>query len=73
MSTLALTITLDPQTHMVCFRCDGIAVSVAQMMIDEVARQLDIARKQAAQLELVAKMQEQERIAALVSGRNGRG
>lgn len=65
-----LIITLELETHMVHLTCDGVAISVAQMMLDEVQRQLEIQRRQAAALELQQKIAD-ARFAAAIAGGHG--
>lgn len=68
-----LIITLDPRTHMVNLSCEGVAISVAQMMLDEVARKLDIQRRQAAAMELQKSLGEARRTAAIVDSLTRKG
>lgn len=68
-----LVVTLDPVTFLVNFKCDGVKIAVAQMMLDEVQRQLDIQRRAAASIELQKQLQDAARTAALVAGIRGRG
>ena len=60
-----IIITLDPGTLIVSYKCDGLPIAVAQMMVDEVRRTLDIQRRQAAAIQLQQQVAEQRRAGAL--------
>lgn len=68
-----LTVMLDPVTHLVTWRCNDVAISVLQMMLDEVQRQLDIQRRQAAAIEFQKSLADARRTAQLVGGLNLKG
>lgn len=66
-------ITLDPATLLVSFQSGDLIISVVQMMLDEVQRQLDIKRRQAAAIELQKQLADAARTAAIVAGLKGKG
>lgn len=68
-----LIVTMDPHTMQVAFNAGDLTIAVAQMMLEEVRRQLDITRRQAAQLELLRQVNEAKRVQAILDAGKGRG
>lgn len=65
-SVPTLIITLDRATLMVHLNAGDVKMSVAQMMLDEVQRQLEIQRRQAAAIDLQKHLADAARTAALL-------
>lgn len=67
-----VVVTLDPRTLLVHMKTGDVQIGLAQMMLDEAQRQLDIMRRQAAAIELQGKLAEAQRVAGLVASITGK-
>ncbi len=70
-----MTITVDPRTWLPSYKCTTMPIAFWQMMVGEVARQLEEQRRLAAALQMQAQMQraaEDARVAELLK-KNPRG
>lgn len=68
-----VTFTYDHESCLVGIEAAGVHLGLAQMIVDEGRRQLETQRRQAAALELQAKVEEARRDAAIAAAVRGRG
>ena len=68
-----VTFTYDHESCLVTIEATGCHLGLAQMIVDEGRRQLETQRRQAAALELQAKVEEARRDAAIAAAVRGRG
>lgn len=68
-----VTLTYDHDSCLVVIDGHGAHLGLAQMILDEGVRQLEIQRRQAAALELQAQIEQARRDAAIAAAVRGRG